>query len=250
MSEFIDLLNTNLNQIDFSKIDIVKDIDIYNKSLNSYQNYVPVNTLEEWYSSKHVYPNIHPSHRFIVDIIKKNNYKKIIDLGAGAGMVSKSIFAEHHNNIKELVCVEHNQTHFNQMIDNFQIRTNIIAPDVKVTSTNINKDILSSLKSYPDNYFDVGFTCTVLMHIPYILAIQIMKEMTRVCKNIIHSENQNDMINCVVKGNTQLNEQFACINYREIYEKLNFDIIQYDRVKDPHAPCYYMYVHVSKKDLS
>jgi len=118
---------------------------------------------------------------------------------------------------------------------------------MKVTSTTINKDILNTLKSYSDNYFDVGFTCTVLMHIPYVLAIQIIKEMSRVCKNIIHAENQNDMINCVVRGKTELREQYACINYRKIYEKLNFNIKQCERVKDPYASCFYAYVHVNKK---
>ena len=247
MDKFIDLLNTNLNRINFKTININTDITNYNESLTSYQNYIPQPTLESWFDKKHVYPNIDPRHRFIVDTIKNNNYKKIIDLGAGAGCVSKSIYAEHKDIIEELVCVEHNKTHFNQMIDNFQKNTEIVPPNVKVNSTNINKDILNTLKSYPDNYFDVGFTCTVLMHIPYVLAIQIIKEVSRVCKNVIHTENQNDMINCVIPGETQLRVQYACIDYRKIYEKLNFNIKKCDRVKDPYADCFYVYVHVSKK---
>jgi len=249
MNEMIGLLNTNQRVRFSNNIEFGKDIDKYNKSLTSFENYIPQPTLESWYDSKHIYPNIDPRHRFIVDTIKNNNYQKIIDLGSGAGCVSKSIFAEHQNIIEELVCVEHNITHFNQMIDNFEKRPNIVPPNVKVNSTTINKDIYSVLKSYPDNYFDVGFTCTVLMHIPYVLSVMIIKEMTRVCKNVIHAENQNDMINCVVVGKTSLKEQYACINYRTIYEKLNFDIKQCDRVKDPYANCYYIYFHAKKKLL-
>jgi len=120
MNELIDLLNTNFNDIDFTDIKFATDINIYNESLNSYENYKPQPTLESWYNSTHVFPDIDPRHRFIVDTIKNNNYKKIIDLGAGSGCVSKFIFAEHHDNIEELVSVEHNKTHFDQMIDNFK----------------------------------------------------------------------------------------------------------------------------------
>lgn len=249
MNDIIELLNTNLNNVDFTNLDIIPDINNYNNSLSSYENYIPQQTLKSWFDKKHIYPNIDPRHRFIVDTIKNNNYKKIIDLGAGAGCVSKSIYAEHKDVIEELVCVEHNQVHFNQMIDNFQKNTDIVPPNVKVNSTNINKDILNTLKSYSDNYFDVGFTCTVIMHIPYILAIQIIKEMSRVCKNVIHAENQNDMINCIVKGNTKLKEQNTCINYNKLYNKLNFNIKQCDRVKDPYANCYYVYLHATKNDI-
>lgn len=249
MDEFIDMLNTNLNGIDFTNININDDINNYIKSLISQKNYGFQPTLDSWFDSKHIYPNIDPRHRFIVDTIKNNNYKKIIDLGAGAGCVSKSIYAEHKDIIEELVCVEHNNNHFNQMIDNFEKRTHIVPPNIKVASTNINNNILETLKSYPCNYFDVGFTCTVLMHIPYVLAIQIIQEISRVCKNVIHAENQNDIINCIVKGETILKEQKACINYSKLYKKLNFNIKQCDRVKDPYANCFYIYLHATKNGI-
>lgn len=246
MNNLIELLNTNLNNVNFENIDIKDDISEYNNSLIRFENYVPQESLKSWFDSKHVYPNIDPRHRFIVDVIKKHNYRKIIDLGAGAGCVSKSVFMEHKDNIDELICVEHNKTHFNQMNDNFQNNYKIVPPIVKVNAKTINKDILSVLKSYPDNYFDVGFTCTVIMHIPYILSIMIIKEMSRVCRNVIHAENQNDMINCVVTGKTQLKEQYCCINYETIYKKLGFNFETNNRVKDPYANCYYVYLHANK----
>jgi len=247
-SDLLLLLNTNYNNIKFNNIDVNSELEIYNKSLLNENNYVPSAchfTLESWYDTKHVYPNIDPRHRFIVDEIKSHNYKKIIDLGAGSGCVSKYVYAENPK-IEELVCVEHSSTHFAQMIDNFQNKTDIIPPDIKVDAETINNDIYNTLKTYSDNYFDVGFTCTVLMHIPYIHSIYIIKELSRVCKNIIHAENQNDMVNCVVNGLTKLKEEYCLINYKNIYELLNFNIIKHDRVKDPYANCYYIYVHVSK----
>jgi phospholipid N-methyltransferase len=247
MDKFIDLLNTN-GIIDFSNVDFMDDISEYNKSLINFENYEPQPTLLSWRDSKHIYPNLDPRHRYIVDTIKENNYKKIIDLGAGAGCVSKPLYHEYGTEIEELVCVEHNKTHFKQMLDNFDNQTHVVPPDIKVKSNTINKDILETLKSYSDNYFDVGFTCTVLMHIPYILAVQIIKEISRVCKNVIHTENQNDLINCVIKGKTNLTEQYCCINYPLIYNKLNFNIKQCDFVKDPYVDnCYYVYLHANKK---
>ena len=247
MNNFIDLLNTN-GRINFNNVDFMGDIDNYNKSLINFENYTPQPTLLSWRDSKHIYPNSDPRHRYIIDTIKENNYKKIIDLGAGAGCVSKPLYFEYSAEIEELVCVEHNKTHFKQMIDNFENETDVVPPDVKVKSNNINKDILNTLKSYPDNYFDVGFTCTVLMHIPYILAVQVIKEISRVCKNVIHTENQNDLINCVIRGKTKLREQYCCINYQLIYQKLNFNIKDYQRIDDPYVDnCYYIYLHANKK---
>ena len=66
-----ELLNINCENIDFKNIDIESDIDKYNNSLNTFGNYIPVPKLECWYDEKHVYPNIDPRHRFIVDTIKK-----------------------------------------------------------------------------------------------------------------------------------------------------------------------------------
>lgn len=246
MNNLIDILNCNLNNCNFKNIDVEDDMNKYNNSLSTFENYVPQESLESWFDSKHVYPNIDPRHRFIVDVIKKHNYKKIIDLGAGAGCVSKSVFMEHKDNIDELICVEHNKTHFDQMNDNFQNNYDIVPPIVKVNAETINRDILSVLKSYPDNYFDVGFTCTVIMHIPYVLSIIIIKEMSRVCKNVIHAENQNDTINCIVAGKTQLKEQYCCINYETLYKKLGFTFETNNRVKDPYASCYYVYLHANK----
>lgn len=243
-----ELLNCNLNKVNFNTndIDVDKELNIYYKSTLTENNYPNQHSdLASWKSNNgYVYPNIDPRHRYIVDTIKKNNYKKVIDFGAGCGMVSKFVYHENPN-IEELVCIENGSHHYSQMLENFKTKTNVILPDIVVNATT-TKTSLHNLKQFPDNYFDVGFTCTVLMHIPYIIAIPIICEISRICKNVITVENTNEMINCVVNGNTRTREEYCCIDYLKLYEKLNFNILDYQKFKDPHANCYYNLMHISK----
>jgi len=202
--------------------------------------------LASWKSNVYIYPNMDERHRYIVDTIKKENYKKIIDLGAGCGMISKYVY-DANPQLEELVCIENNSVHCSQMLENFKTNTDIILPNIEVNANIINTS-LHNLKQFPDNYFDVGFTCTVLMHIPFIIAIPIMCEIARICKNIINVENTNEMINCVVKGQTKLKEEYYCIDYLKFYEKKNFEILEYKNIPDPvpKINCYYNLIHVRK----
>ena len=133
------------------------------------------------------------------------------------------------------------------MLENFFSRTDVIPPNIKVDAK-IFKQSLHDLKQYPDDYFDVGFTCTVMMHIPYIIAVSIITEISRICKTVIHAENTNEIINCVVTGKTVLPHEKIVIDYEKLYKTLGFEIIQNDIVKDPYADCFYVYFHAKKSN--
>lgn len=240
------LLNCNRNNFLFKNVHNLKGNYLkYFKSLKNYKNYGNQPTLESWIDKRHIYPIIDPRHRFIVDTIKNFGYKKVIEFGAGSGCVAKHVFKEIEN-LEKLVCVEHNIEHYKQMLDNFDKRYNVVQPYIKVKAETIHLSI-HSLKQFPDNFFDVGYTCTVIMHLPYTLAIPIICEIGRICKHVIHTENENDQLNCIVLGDTKGSREKLLIDYEKLYKELNFDVISHERVKDPYAPCYYRYVHVKKR---
>ncbi len=243
---FIEYLNCNLNGYSFTIQDIAEiksELTLFLQSLNDYKNYQSVSSIYNWIPRKELtYPNIHPHHRVIVDTIKKFKYKSVIEFGAGAGQVSKFVYYENPQ-IENLTCVEYNDRHISQLRENFITNTSVLAPDIKVDA-NIVEESIHNLSDLKDNSFEIGYTCTVTMHIPFMVAIASICEMARICKNIIHVENQ---AGCVEKGLTTSRKQHFRIDYPALYEKLGFKIIQSDLVKDLYADCRYIYFHATKK---
>ncbi len=245
----IELLNCNLNNYKFTENNInniKQDLIKYYESIKNELNYESVPTLEDWIGpGDGVYPNIHAHHKPLIHWIKKYNVKQSLDCGAGCGMLSKYIYAT-NNNI-DINCIENSSIHLSQLSENFNTRTHIIKPDIKVPAT-VNKGTLNKL-NLEDNSYEFVFTCTVLMHIPFIPAIASICELARVSsKYICHIENRNDVINAIVKGNTELPEELLCIDYKKIYDILGYDIIEFNYGAHPGTEeCKFVYLLAKKR---
>lgn len=244
----IELLNCNLNNYVFTENDKLKiwnDLSFYIESTKNMNNYVPHPTLESWYGPEDgVFPDVHPHHKHLLNLIKNYNVKQTLDCGAGCGMITKYICADNEN-IKP-TCIEGHTKHISQMLENFQSRTHVITPDIKVDA-NILQNSLTKI-DLSDNSQEFVFSCTVIMHIPFIAAIASIVEMVRVSsKYICHIENQNDVINAIVRGQTTLDNQMLTIDYKKLYEKLGLNIIHYEKAPHPGNPtCKFVYIVAEK----
>lgn len=239
------LLNSkcNIEQIDIytnlGKDKILQDIDRYINSIKNQTNYTSVSHLEEW---KQPDNQPHVFHETIAEFCNIENCKNVLDAGSGAGIVAKHVYNKNpHIN---LTCVEASQVHYNQMIENFDTKYNIIPPFIKVNARTFNQS-LHNLQ-FNDNEFDLVYTCTVMMHIPYIPAVGIMCELARVTsKYILHIEN---LTACTHLG--EMHEEFEntrSINYKEVYEQLGFITIMNVFGPDPNTHHnYYIYLGLKK----
>ena len=243
----IDYLNCNLNKHIFKKNDevlIKEELKLYNLSLNDESNYNDYNNdkekqyygLEKWKKSYN-YHDKHPHHKFLIDNINEliktiflNKRVDILDFGCGPGCLSKWIYYDNIKNNINLHCIDNYNDHIQQTIFNFQKETKIISPFIDV-SANIIKGSIHELDIV--NKYDIIFTCTVLMHIPFISAIGILKKLASFSKGyIIHIEN---LSGCVVKGKTKSNLQHLSIDYIKKYKLLGFTAITNNIIFDPHV---------------
>ena len=239
-SLYKELLKCNLNGTkEFNDSEIETEIDIYTESIKSWQNYDEVVSLSNWYSPQYVYPKMQNHHDKIVKKTKELGAKSICEVGAGAGVVAKYVYAYNDGNIK-LTCLEGGDNHIAQMKENFSQKNSIIAPQIKVKA-NIVKGIAQDMP-FEDESFDLVYTCTVLMHIPFLMLPKVFYDISKKSKKyVIHVENKNDTINCVVMGNQKSNLNRLRIDYKSLYEKLNYKCVEYYDYKDENVDCYYSF---------
>jgi len=240
------LLNCNKNNYDFtahSSRKVIGQRKRYFKYLEKDfdQIHPTVPTLEDWYNKDTVYPNLHPAHQKVVDTVTDLNPVSICEVGAGAGVVSKYVFNAHPE--VELTCIEPNKQNFKLIHKNFKKNSKIIKPFLDVKANIIN----ASGQKIPleNNSIEFVFTCTVLMHVPFLMIPDTVSEISRVSsKYIFHVENPNDKINAVHIPNKKLKFDRVLnkleINYETIYESLGFSVIEKDTWKDPVADCDYV----------
>jgi predicted RNA methylase len=233
-----ELLSCNLENIsDFPENVVEEEKNIYFNSVKSWNQYECVSSLEGWKDKKYgySYPNIHLHHRKIVDTIKNlKNIKSVCEIGAGAGVVSKYVYVTCPE--IDLTCVEGADEHIVQMKENFKKESKIIEPFIDVDAK-IIKSIAQEI-SLESESFDIVFTCTMMMHIPFILVPKAIMEINRISKRyILHVENQNNEINavCAGFGKSQLNR--LCIDYEKMYALLGVKTLIKEIYKDPHANC-------------
>jgi hypothetical protein len=235
-----DLLTCNLNQFEmFDRDEVETDIARYYKNTSNWDDvYGHVNNLAGWANRDYIFPNLHIHHEKIVNTVKDLEVKDVLEVGAGAGCVSKYVYASTGAN---MTCLEGSDHHISQMRENFSSDSTIVAPRIDVPANIIRGYIQNN--SIPDNSFDLVYTCTVMMHIPFLVipraALQI-KRLTR--KYILHVENRNDKINCVhIPGDQRNRLNYLCIDYRKLYESIGVKTLSYFEYSDPHADCTYVY---------
>lgn len=248
--DFQDLLLCNLSHIDVaSRCSVEQEMRLYKNALNDESNYAPVPTLEAWIDPGMAYPNIHPTHRIVLDIIKELPLSTIAEIGAGAGKVSKYIYAE--NPSLKITCIEHNSRHLQEMHENFQTRSAVIVPDIQVKASLI-KGGLPDLSFLESNAFDLVFTCTVMMHLPFIPAIQSALEIKRLsARYILHVENKNDGKSwynmTIVNAPSMSPINLLGIDYVKLYESLGVKTLKYFEYKDPFSPATFI-VYLGEKN--
>ena len=243
IKKYRELLSCNLEGVDFTDTPesmLREENDFYLNGIKNDWNdiYETVSSLSVWKSVHYEYPNIHPNHQRLIDVLKQKKPKSVCEVGAGAGMVSKYCYNLLGPDVK-LISVEGSPSHREQMKENFSKSSDIIAPQIEVVA-DIVEGIAQNLP-LEDNSVELVYTCTVAMHIPFLMVPEAFKEFARVSsKYIVHVENPNDKINTVGMGKQQSPLNKLCIDYKKMYELLGVKTLSYERFDDPIAPCQYI----------
>jgi hypothetical protein len=239
---------------------IESDLKAYSESLKTGANYGQHASLESWISMdaqgnpRDVYPNVVNHHQKVLDVVKDLQPETICELGAGVGQVSKWVHKICPSS--KLTCVESGDKHYPQMLENFGERSDVLPPDIKVNANTIQHSIHDLKGIIEDNSQELVYTCTVMMHLPYMVACATACEIDRICsKYVLHVENKNDKINCIVPGDTNTLGAYSAgpnmnnlpIDYRRIYDRLGYECLIYEEAPDPYAPCEYIYFLARKK---
>jgi SAM-dependent methyltransferase len=184
--EIIDLLKCNLNNvnlIDTIGVDgILKCIDDYSISTNEHRNYLTDNSsLSNWYEDGIVYPNVSEYMKPVIDVVKNYKPYSILEAGAGGGKLSKMVYDLMDGDV-DLHCVENNTEHYNQMLKNFN---ELIFEPKRIIKAKTYLSSIDNMSEFEDNKFNLTYTHTVMMHIPYISAILSAKELARDRKSVV-----------------------------------------------------------------
>lgn len=249
-SSFENLLNCNLNKVEVVKFcDVQQQLELYRELVRNNSFYEPQTPLESWIEPGFdYYTNINPLHRIVLDTVKSLNISTICEIGAGAGKISKYVYYENPN--LDVTCVELNQKHIDQMIENFQTRTHVISPDVKVSAT-IIQDSFPDISKVESNKYDLVFTHKIMMHLPFVVAVKSAENLVRVAKKyILHVENKNqggDWYSMTIIRPIMMSPvNWVGVDYCALYEKLGVKTIRYYEVKDPESPATYV-VYLGEK---
>jgi ubiquinone/menaquinone biosynthesis C-methylase UbiE len=229
-SEYLELLNCNLDgQTNFNLDMLKEELIIYKLATKDWSVYDTVATLEDWSPKHFTHLNMHPMHKKLIDTVTSFPINTVCEIGAGAGTIAKYI----HNvnkNIK-LTCVEGSDIHLEHMKQNFSKNSHTILPNITVNA-NIIKGVAQEIP-LPSASQDLVYTCTVLMHIPYLMAIKAIQDISRVSKKyVLHLERKDGN---VVIGKQKSSLNYLKIDYRQVYEKLGFKTIKYEEF--PYPEC-------------
>lgn len=241
-----ELLSFNLEGEDvygkLGKERIDKDLERYLNSLERDTNYskIGVPKLEDWRQPNN---STHPFHQKIAELCASLHVSNILDAGAGAGVVAKTVKSRQHQSAN-ITCVEKNTNHFSQMKENFHTRTNVVGEDVHVDARMFNQSI-HDLSNFKDGEFDMVYTCTVTMHVPFIPAIAVLCELARVTsKYILHVENVRA---CTAIGEMKEHANTRSIDYKKVYESMGFQTIINSVDNFPDSPGHQYVIYLGKK---
>lgn len=231
--ELVELLkcnHNNVNLVDTIGVDgILRCIDDYNTSTNEHRNYLTDNdSLSNWYGDGFIYPNVSEYMKPVLDTVRNYKPYTILEAGSGSGKLSKMVYDVMDGDV-DLHCIENNTEHYNQMLKNFNEL--IYEPKRIINAKTYLSSIDNMTELFEDNKFNLTYTHTVMMHIPYISAILSAKELARVTKDyILHVENKNDITNSVYPVGRIPEYNKLVIDYEKLYSKLGFDTVKYDEI--------------------
>jgi phospholipid N-methyltransferase len=224
--EYFDLLKFNLNNFkDFDENIVKTELDLYlNTKLDKeWENYTSDhNDLSTWKETFYKYPDLNPMYKKLIADINRLGVKKVCEIGAGSGNIVKYVYGS--NESLDITAIEAYDKHYNQMIENFKVGNNVIEPFIHVPATPI-KGLAQDLP-LGDNSQDLIYTVTVMMHIPYLLAVKAIMEIAKTTsKYVIHVERKDGNVVMGQQKNSQYNNLH--IDYKGIYEELGFKTLDY-----------------------
>ena len=246
-TKFISLLNCNKENFDFSEVN-------FDELQKQYLNYLKFSTkdfdkiyptvapLEMWEMTDFPFPELHPAHKKIIDLVSKYKPNSICEIGAGAGVVTKLLYNAYSD--AKYYSVEPNKNHIKLMEENFQSTSEIIKPQIEVDTEIIHAPV--QRLPLEDCSVEFVFSCTVMMHIPFLMIPDSVSEISRISsKYVLHVENPNDEINAVVTPHNKLKMNDKSINklrinYEEMYKSLGFIVEESSSWRDPFADCSYV----------
>lgn len=243
IDNYPELLYCNESYISVAdRIDVANFLEKYFESQKNWMNYpLQVPDLQGWRDRKgHDYTNPHPALKHVVDYCVELNPASILDVGAGAGVVSKYIFAARDERVK-ISCLEGSEKHLAEMRENFD-NSDIIPPKIKVQAE-IIKGVAQKLP-FEDNSFELVFTCTVMMHNPYIAAVAAACELARVSsKYVLHVEGYH------TDGIAGFRDKYnlLMLDYQRLYERLGFKTLKKFFYRDPYVKEYDYIVYLAQK---
>ena len=237
LKEYHKLSSFNLNNINFEDDDILDELKKYLEKLKDWKIY---NWNTEIIKKEiYIYPDIHKNINKILDIYERLNLTNILEVGSGNGKITKYLYQRLNNELKQkckFSCLEGKKEHIIEMKKNFvKNLENITSPNIDVVCDFYNG--YSQNMKFNDNQFDMVFTCTVLMHQPFIPALLSICEIARLSnKYVLHLENKNKNgeVICMPLDNNMSNKNKVGINYKLIYEFLGFKTLLNLELQDPN----------------
>ncbi len=216
-----ELLRCNTNLVDVAQElgepRVVENLRTYEESTTRDANYVsPGTTLEAWRDLNHP----HPFAQHIALICASLNLDTILDAGCGVGTITKFIRTVVNPEVR-IHCIEGNTNTYKYLQENFFDNYSILPPYIMPQNTTTHCGSLHDLSRFKDGEFDLVFTCTVAMHLPFIPGVAILSELARVTSRyILHVENVRP---CTAIGEMKYKrENTLGVDYEKLYEKLGF----------------------------
>jgi len=243
VNNFPELLSCNESRLGIAdKIDVSGDVEKYFAITKEWMNYpVAVPDLRDWRDTRgHDWQNPHPAIKHVLEICRELHPTSILDVGAGAGVVSKYLFA-HLGESAKLTCLEGSDSHIAAMKENFH-SSDVIPPKLEVRAEIIKG--FAQKMPFSNNNFEMIFTCTVMMHNPFIPAVLAACEMARVSsKYILHVEGYH------TDGIASLRSKYnlRVPDYERLYGRLGFRMVKKFFYQDPYAKDYDYIVFLAEK---
>jgi predicted RNA methylase len=242
-NNYLELLDCNKNRERLSEsvsdTEIESELEVYHQSTFKKTNYDTVPTLDEW--KEEVTP-----HKFASEIAKYSKLlscKNICEIGAGCGNICK--WVKFSNPVANVTAVENDDGHFRLLTNNIIDTPNYLEPHGKFDITLLQQS--AHKLDFADKQFDMVYTCTVMMHIPFLPQLGILCELSRISsKYIMHVEN---VVACTVIGdmkNLHLNTRTT--DYEKAYGLLGYHTLVSEVGEYPNEPGHHYILYIAERN--
>jgi hypothetical protein len=226
------------------RIDVAAEIERYFLASKTEAHYPQINpTMKTWVDQRHGWGNLHPSHQAVVDACLKYRPVSVCDVGAGSGIVSKYVYAAAEKK-PGITAVEYSPLHIEMIKDNFNKASQLMPPQMDVPGTIVRA--LAQDIPLPDASQELVFTCTVMMHQPFIAGVLAACEIARISSRyVLHVEGYHTA--GIERGFRDRNNLLVP-DFERLYRMLGFRTIQKEFHRDPYSTEYDYVVFLAERD--